>query len=76
MVKTALVVSKDGRMKATRDVWTGPTDGSNIEYKLSKDFQYSRNIKTRIASRGLGPPVEVKHIVGKSLNELSKCAIT
>ena len=45
LVKTALVVSKDGRMKATRDVWTGPSDGSNIEYKLSKDFQYSRNIK-------------------------------
>ena len=45
LVKTALVVSKDGRMKATRDVWTGLTDGSNIEYKLSKDFQYSQNIK-------------------------------
>ena len=45
LVKTALVVSKDGRMKATRDVWTGPTDGSNIEYKLSKDFEYSQNIK-------------------------------
>ena len=29
-----------------------------------------------LASVGLGLPVEVKHIVGKSLNELSKCAIT
>ena len=28
-----------------------------------------------LASMGLGRPVEVKHIVGKSLNELSKCAI-
>ena len=38
LVKTALVLSNDGRMKGTRDVWTGPTDGSNHEYKLSKYF--------------------------------------
>jgi len=38
LVKTALVLSKDGSMKGSRDVWTGPTDGSNIEYKVSQDF--------------------------------------
>ena len=38
LVKTALVLSKDGSMKGSCNVWTGPTDGSNIEYKVSKDF--------------------------------------
>merc|ERR1711953_1528681 len=38
LVKTALVLSKDGSMKGSRDVWTGPTDGSNIESKVSQDF--------------------------------------
>ena len=39
LVKTALVVSKDGRMRGSCDVWTGPTDGSDHEYKLSKYFE-------------------------------------
>ena len=47
LVKTALVVSKNGRTKGTRDVWTGPTDGSNLEYKLSTDFQCFQNIRKR-----------------------------
>ena len=38
LVKTALVMSKDGEMKGTRNVWSGPTWGSNREYKLSEDF--------------------------------------
>ena len=38
LVKTALVMSKDGEMKGTRNVWTGPSHGNNNEYKLSEDF--------------------------------------